>query len=171
MSERITLFAEVLLPLPVPKAYTYRVPHEWNELLQVGQRVVVQFGARKVYSGIILNFTETPPENYSASYLLEMMEEEPVVNPVQLKFWQWIAAYYMCHPGEVMAAALPAGFRMQSESLVMLHPEVESSMLVDLDEKESQIVEALQQKAELKTGEIAALLGQKSIMRYVRSFT
>ena len=169
MSERITLFAEVLLPLPVPKAYTYRVPHEWNDLLQIGQRVVVQFGARKVYSGIILNFTETPPENYSASYLLEMMEEEPVVNPVQLKFWQWIAAYYMCHPGEVMAAALPAGFRMQSESLVMLHPEVESSMLVDLDEKESQIVEALQQKAELKTSEIATLLGQKSIMRYVRS--
>ncbi|MFM7764499.1 MAG: hypothetical protein ACKO6I_02465, partial [Sphingomonadales bacterium] len=92
MSERITLFAEVLLPLPVPKAYTYRVPHEWNELLQAGQRVVVQFGARKVYSGIILSFTEEPPALYNASYLLEIMEEEPIVLPLQLQFWQWVAS-------------------------------------------------------------------------------
>ncbi|NBP05432.1 MAG: primosomal protein N' [Bacteroidetes bacterium] len=169
MSERITLFAEVLLPLPVPKAYTYRVPHEWNELLQVGQRVVVQFGARKVYSGIILRFTEDPPSLYNASYLLEIMDEEPIVQPLQLQFWQWISSYYMCHPGEVMAAALPAGFRLQSESLLVLHPEFDPENLPDLDEKESLIFNALLQKKELKTDAVAEMLGQKSGMRQIKS--
>ncbi|MEK0420528.1 MAG: primosomal protein, partial [Bacteroidota bacterium] len=169
MSERITLFAEVLLPLPVPKAYTYRVPHEWNELLQVGQRVVVQFGARKVYSGIILRFTEDPLSLYNASYLLEIMDEEPIVQPLQLQFWQWISSYYMCHPGEVMAAALPAGFRLQSESLLVLHPEFDPENLPDLDEKESLIFNALLQKKELKTDAVAEMLGQKSGMRQIKS--
>lgn len=169
VSERITLFAEVLLPLPVPKAYTYRVPHEWNEFLQAGQRVVVQFGARKVYSGIILNFTEEPPALYNASYLLEIMEDEPIVLPLQLKFWQWVASYYMCHPGEVMAAALPAGFRLQSESLLVLHPEYNPENVPELDEKETLIYKALLQKKELKTDAVAELLGQKSGMRQIKS--
>jgi primosomal protein N' (replication factor Y) len=169
VSERITLFAEVLLPLPVPKAYTYRVPHEWNELLQIGQRVVVQFGARKVYSGIILGFTEEPPKLYNASYLLEIMEEEPIVLPLQLKFWQWVSSYYMCHPGEVMAAALPAGFRLQSESVLVLHPEFDPEHLPELDEKETVIYNALLHKKELKTDAVAEMLGQKSGMKQIKS--
>lgn len=169
VSERITIFAEVLLPLPVPKAYKYRVPHEWNELLQAGQRVVVQFGPRKVYSGIILSFTEEPPAHYNASYLLEIMEEEPIVLPLQLQFWQWVATYYMCHPGEVMAAALPAGFRLQSESLLVLHPEFDPENVPELDEKETIILKALLQKKELKTDTVAEMLGQKSRMRQIKS--
>ncbi|MFN5217513.1 MAG: primosomal protein N' [Sphingomonadales bacterium] len=169
MSERVTLFAEVLLPLPVPKAYTYRVPHDWNELLQPGQRVIVQFGARKVYSAIILRFTETPPEGYTANYLLEIMEADAIVSPLQLQFWQWIASYYMCHPGEVMAAALPAGYRLQSESLLVLHPELDPENIPELDEKETQIFNALMQKKELKTDAVAEILGQKSGMKQIRS--
>ena len=169
MSERITLFAEVLLPLPVPKAYTYRVPHEWNEFLQAGQRVVVQFGARKVYSGIILRFTEEPPALYNASYILEIMEAEPIVFPLQLQFWQWVSSYYMCHPGEVMAAALPAGFRLQSESVLVLHPEFDPEHIPELDEKETVIYIALLQKKELKTDAVAEMLGQKSGMKQIKS--
>lgn len=169
VSERITLFAEVLLPLPVPKAYTYRVPHEWNEFLQAGQRVVVQFGARKVYSGIILRFTEEPPALYNASYILEIMEAEPIVLPLQLQFWQWVSSYYMCHPGEVMAAALPAGFRLQSESVLVLHPEFDPEHIPELDEKETVIYNALLQKKELKTDAVAEMLGQKSGMKQIKS--
>lgn len=169
MSERITLFAEVLLPLPVPKAYIYRVPQELNELLQAGHRVIVQFGPRKVYSGIILRFSETPPIGYTASYILEMLEAEPVVLPIQLQFWQWVASYYMCYPGEVMAAALPAGFRLQSESLLTLHPEFDPENIPELDEKETVIFNALVKLKELKTDSIAEMLGQKSGMKQIRS--
>lgn len=169
MAERLTLFASVLLPLPVPKTYTYRVPHEWNDLVQIGQRVVVQFGPRKIYSGIILDFSDTPPEKYDASYIIELMEEEPVVNPSQLRFWHWVSTYYMCHPGEVMAAALPAGLRLQSESLVVLHPEFDVDQRPELDEKEAIILDEVIRRKELKPADAAALLGQKSAMRYIRS--
>lgn len=169
MSERITLFASVLLPLPVPKSYTYRVPHEWNDLVQIGQRVVVQFGARKIFSGIILDFSDSPPEGYTASYILELMEEHPVVNPRQLNFWNWVSRYYMCHPGEVMAAALPAGLRLQSESIMVLHPEFDPERLPELDEKEELILNELVKRKEMDPRDAAGLLGTKSAMRYIRS--
>ena len=169
VSERVTLFASVLLPLPVPKTYTYRVPHDWNDLVQLGQRVVVQFGARKIYSGIILDFSDTPPEGYTASYLLELMEDHPVVNPRQLNFWNWVSRYYMCHPGEVMAAALPAGLRLQSESSLVLHPEFDPERLPELDEKEAIILNELVKRGEMKPQDAAALLDTKSAMRYIRS--
>jgi primosomal protein N' (replication factor Y) len=167
--ERLTLFAHVLLPLPVPKSYTYRVPHEWNDALEIGQRVVVQFGPRKIYAGIILDFSDVPPEKYQASYLLEILDEEPIVSPLQLKFWQWISNYYMCHPGEVMAAALPAGFRLQSESVIVLSPEFDEESQVELDEKEWGILSALIKKKSLRLDEAAAIVGLKSPMKYIKS--
>lgn len=169
MSERITLFAHVLLPLPVPKAYTYRVPVEWNDNLEIGQRVVVQFGPRKIYAGIVLDFTDQPPEKYQASYILEILDENPLVTPVQLKFWEWMARYYMCYQGEVMAAALPAGYRLQSESVVVLNPDFQEEDAEEMDEKEWQIIYALQQKKQLKIEEAATVIGLKTAMKYIKS--
>ncbi|MBR9860889.1 hypothetical protein GYB22_09100, partial [bacterium] len=48
-----TLFTEVILPLNLKKAYTYRIPLDLNERIQVGQRVIVPFGKNKVYAGIV----------------------------------------------------------------------------------------------------------------------
>jgi primosomal protein N' (replication factor Y) len=169
VDERLTLFAFVLLPLPVPKNYTYRVPHEWNDLVQIGQRVVVQFGSRKIYSGIIVDFSDTPPEKYEAAYILELMEAEPIVHPVQLRFWTWISQYYMCHPGEVMSAALPAGLRLQSETKLVINPDADLENIPELDEKEQVIFGGLQKGKELTPEEAAKLIGQKSAMRFIRS--
>ena len=60
--ERITLFAEILLPLPIPGTYTYRVPFELNQKVKVGQRAVVQFGATKIMSGLIMSITSEVPD-------------------------------------------------------------------------------------------------------------
>lgn len=72
----------------------------------------MQFGPKKIYAGIIIDLTDQPPEKYKASYILEILDEENLVNHTQLQFWKWIASYYMCYLGDVMAAALPAGFRL-----------------------------------------------------------
>lgn len=169
MDERLTLFASVLLPLPVPKTYTYRVPYEWNDLVQIGHRVVVQFGVKKIFSGIVLDLSDTPPDKYQASYILELMEDEPIVNPRQIKFWNWISHYYMCHPGEVMAAALPAGLKLQSETLLILNPEASLEPMPAVDEKEAAILEAVMKGKDLTPDDAAKIIGQKSAMRYIRS--
>lgn len=119
---RVTLFAELLLPVPIPKLFTYRVPFSFNDRVMKGQRAIVQFGDRKILTGVILNLHEQPPTDYEAKYLLELLDEFPVVADVQLKLFQWIKDYYMCTLGEVLNAGLPSGLKLNSESRVQLHP-------------------------------------------------
>ena len=119
---RITYFAELLLPVPVPKLFTYRVPFNMNDRVMKGQRAIVQFGDRKILTGVIINLHEQPPTEYEAKYLLELLDEFPVVTEVQLKLFQWIKDYYLCTLGEVLNAGLPSGLKLNSESRVQLHP-------------------------------------------------
>lgn len=171
MSELRTLFAHVLVPVPVPKAYTYRVPHDWNDWIHPGLRVAVQFGPKKIYAGIILELSDLPPEGYQASYLLDVLDESPIVNHKQLQFWQWVSKYYLCYMGEVMATALPAGYRLQSETKILLHPDadLESVSKVDVEEMEWQILELLGKKDGVSLDEIHQKLAVKNVLKYVKS--
>ena len=101
-----TLFAELLLPVPIPKLFTYRVPAALNEIIHQGQRVIVQFGDRRIVTGVVCNLHNKPPHEYEAKYILEVLDDYPTVNNFQLKLFQWIADYYACTMGEVMNAAL-----------------------------------------------------------------
>jgi len=171
VSELQTLFAHVLVPVPVPKAYTYRVPHDWNDWIHEGLRVAVQFGPKKIYAGIILSLSDSPPEGYQASYLLDVLDESPIVNQKQLQFWQWVSKYYMCYMGEVMATALPAGYRLQSETKILLHPDadLETVSKVDVEEMEWQILELLGKKDGVSLDEIHQKLGVKNVLKHVKS--
>lgn len=93
-----------------------------NDRVMKGQRAIVQFGDRKIVTGVILNLHEQPPKDYEAKYLLELLDELPVVTDVQLKLFQWIKDYYLCTLGEVLNAGLPSGLKLGSESRVQLHP-------------------------------------------------
>lgn len=117
-----TLFVEVIIPLPLPRIYTYRVPNEWNDIVQVGARVIVQFGPKKIYTAIVVAINDVPPLGYEAKYLLDILDEFPLINAIQLKFIHWMADYYLAHPGEVMIAALPAGLKLSSESTLQINP-------------------------------------------------
>ena len=88
--ERKTLFIEVVLPLAIPKTYTYRVPSEMSGAIAIGKRVVVQFGRAKIYTAIVYQVSETPPELYEAKYIIDVLDEEPIVNQFQLKLWKWM---------------------------------------------------------------------------------
>ncbi|HTE33306.1 MAG TPA: hypothetical protein VK666_23155, partial [Chryseolinea sp.] len=119
---RTTFFVDLLLPVPIPKLFTYRVPLVMNEKVMVGQRAIVQFGDRKIMTGIITEIHEQPPAEYEAKYLLELLDDYPVVTDVQVRLFRWIADYYLCTLGEVMNAALPSGLKLSSESRVQIHP-------------------------------------------------
>ncbi|MGV3761444.1 replication restart helicase PriA [Parapedobacter sp.] len=158
---RITLFVEVILPLAVAKAYTYRVPHEWNAHVAVGKRVIVQFGKSKVYSAVISRVVDRPPELYEAKYILDVLDDSPVVTETQLQLWGWISSYYLCTLGETMQAALPAALKLASETrIIAAGNEVDRSALND---KEYLILDALDIASELKVSDIVKLLGQKSV--------
>ncbi len=114
--ERKTYFADILLPLPVPGMFTYRVPFDMNDKIQRGQRVTVQFGRKKVYAGVVYKIHEKPPQKGVPKYILDILDETPVINNIQFDFWDWISEYYMSYPGDVLNAALPSSFKLMSES-------------------------------------------------------
>lgn len=119
---RITFFAELLLPVPIPKLFTYRVPFDMNDRVMKGQRAIVQFGDRKIVTGVIMSLSQQPPTEYEAKYLLELLDEYPVVTDLQMSLFRWIKDYYLCTLGEVLNAGLPSGLKLGSESRVQLHP-------------------------------------------------
>lgn len=122
-SLRKTYFVQVLLPVPIPKTFTYRVPQKYEEHIQVGIRAIVPFGKKKIITGIISAIHQEAPNDYEAKYLLEILDEFPVVSRQQFKLFEWMAQYYMATEGEVLNVGLPSGLKLSSESKIQLNPE------------------------------------------------
>lgn len=167
MEDRITLFAEVLLPVPVPGTFTYRVPYALNNAIRVGQRVAVPFGKTKMLSGLVISITEEVPK-LEVKYLTDLLDDEPIVNPRQLQFWEWTQRYYLCCMGEVMQAALPSALKLSSESKVALAPDFQLDSMA-LNDFEYLIVEALQIQPKIAISEVSKIIGFKKVMPLVRT--
>ena len=106
------LYADLILPLPIPGMFTYTVPAEWQETVRVGMRAVVSFGSKRIYTGIIALIHENKPEHYQPKAILSLPDKEPVLRDPQYRLWEWICEYYIAHPGEVYQAAVPSGFKL-----------------------------------------------------------
>ncbi|OUJ75569.1 replication restart helicase PriA [Hymenobacter crusticola] len=171
-TDRITLFVDVILPLPLPKLYTYRVPYEMNDEVVIGGRVIVQFGAKRTLSCIVAAVHETPPAQYQAKYILEFIDDAPVVTQPQLKLFRWMADYYMCTLGEVINAALPSALKLSSESRIQLHPAfVPEENPYPLSEQEERIISILssEEGKSLTFTEVGELLGISSFHKVIKS--
>ncbi len=159
---RHTYFVDVVLPLAIRSLYTYRVPHEWAGQVEAGKRVVVQFGKNKIYAALVYRVHAQAPERYEAKYILDVLDDTPIVTPEQFKLWEWMAHYYMCALGEVMQAALPAALKLASETKIIAGDTSGVDRLA-LHEKEHLILDALDISPELRVSDIIKLLGQKTV--------
>ncbi len=168
MTNRVTLFADIILPLPIPNLFTYRIPLELNDSVEVGKRVIVQFGKKKLYSGIVAAIHENPPKAYQAKYVDSILDEAPIVNDSQLEFWKWISSYYLCNIGEVMNAALPTGLKLVSKTKIILNESSEIDWK-QLSDKEHLILEALEIRNILELSEVESILELKSAYSIVKS--
>ncbi|MDX5338798.1 MAG: primosomal protein N' [Cyclobacteriaceae bacterium] len=163
-------FADIILPVPIPKMFTYKIPSLLKPQIQIGQRVIVQFGKKKVLTGIIGKVHNKPPQAYEAKPILDILEDQPSVNPLQIRFWVWMAEYYFCHIGEVMHAALPSGLRLSSESKIQANPNFDpETSKYPLDIREEKILEALENQAELSYEDCEKILGIKTIHPILKS--
>lgn len=153
------MYAEVIIPLALPKNYTWSVPAHLSSLAQPGVRVEVVLGKNKKYSGIIKSLSPQQPQAYETKDILNVLDREPVVFPEQLAFWEWVASYYMCSQGEVMAAALPAHFKLSSETVLVFNEE-HGDDFSDLDNEEFLVAEALLMKKELTMSEVQQVLDE-----------
>ncbi|HEX6848607.1 MAG TPA: primosomal protein N' [Chitinophagaceae bacterium] len=156
------MFAEIIIPLALPKNYTWSVPDHLAQQLHVGCRVEVNLGKNKKYAGIVKRIHQEKPDFFEAKDILNVLDVEPVVFEEQLKLWEWIAAYYMCSEGEVMAAALPAHFKLSSETILVFNDEYGDDFSA-LDHDEYLVAEALLIKKELKLTEVQQVLDSSHV--------
>ena len=164
---RQTLFIEVLLPLNLSNTFTYRVPYELNEEVIVGKRVSVPFGKSKVTAGLIFSIQETPPKDYQARYIFDILDNETIVHTFQLELWVWMASYYMTSLGLVYNAAMPAGLKLEGESKLILNPDYDSAL--ELDPNEFILLETLKANKEISIAQASSLLKLKQIHKYIHS--
>lgn len=156
------MFAEIIIPAALPKNYTWSVPEHLLELVKAGCRVEVNLGKSKKYAGIVKRLHQDRPEFFETKDILNVLDAEPVVFEEQLKLWEWIASYYMCSEGEVMAAALPAHFKLSSETILVYNEEYGDDFSA-LDHDEYIIGEALLIKKELTLSEVQELLDSHNV--------
>ncbi|WP_405414292.1 primosomal protein N' [Maribacter sp. Asnod1-A12] len=156
-------FINVILPIPLEKSFTYSITAEEAALLQPGMRVAVPFGKSKIYTGVVQSIHQNPPEVYEAKEIHQLLDDYPIVNPTQLKHWEWIASYYMCSLGEVVRSALPSAFLLESETLVLRNRENEIDENELLDD-EFLVFEALQHQTILKVQEVSAIIERKNVL-------
>ena len=123
MSERKTFFANILIPVPVHEVFTYRIPFEMNEHVLFGQRVIVPFGKSKLYTSISYKTHNYKQSDFELKSIIQIVDDFPIVNNFQLKFWDWVSRYYFTSIGEVMRASIPSNLVLQSETVLTLNSE------------------------------------------------
>ena len=160
------MYAEVIIPLALPRNYTWSVPEQWRAQIKPGCRVEVELRNKK-YAGIVKRLHEEKPAAFEPKPIGNLLDAEPIVHAGQLKLWEWIAGYYLCSEGEVMAAALPAHFKLSSETILVFNEEAGDDF-THLDNNEFIVAEALLIKKELKLSEVQQLLDSRVVYPVIK---
>ncbi len=156
------MYAEIIIPLALPKNYIWHVPEHLENQVQAGCRVEVNLGKNKKYAGIVNTLHNEKPEFFEPKEILNILDSAPVVHKEQVQLWQWMSSYYMCSEGEVMAAALPSHFKLSSETILIFNDEYGEDFS-SLDHDEYLVAEALLLKKELKLTEVQHILDSSHV--------
>lgn len=160
-------YADVILPLALAQSYTYRVSVDAVEKIKVGSRVIVPFQGNRLYTGIVERIHVNAPQNYTAKYILNVLDEEPILHLKQIELWHWMAKYYVCNTGDVMNAALPTALKLTSETRIVINKFNEFD-INELSEKEYLLIEAIQIQHSISIQDIQKILDQKTVMPLIK---
>lgn len=160
-------FIDVILPIPLKQTFTYSVNKDEAAFLKPGMRVAIPFGKSKVYTGIVYQVHDQAPVGYETKSIDHILDETPIITTQQLEHWEWLAKYYMCSLGEVIKAALPSAFLLESETMIKLSSEKQwdESLLSD---EEFLVFEALQHQSSLHINDVRSILDKKNVVSVIQ---
>ena len=157
----MSIYAEVVLPIPLPKTFVYSIPEDMENKVEVGMRVAVPFGKGKTQAGIVLELHREVPEGIKFKDIFYLLDDKPIVKDVHIRFWKWISDYYMCTLGEVFRAALPSGMRLESDMILSVS-EDEPSSVYSLSQEERDIVNIIRSRNKILLKDLLNLLELKN---------
>ncbi len=159
-------YAEIILPLPLHGTFTYALPAQEKATYAIGKRVVVQFGKKRLYTGILHSFHNNKPADFEVKPILTVLDDVPIVNSFQLKLWEWGANYYLCSLGEFYKASVPTALRLESETKVL--PINGFEEFDTLNGFESSIFILLKENESLSINELTKATGAENILPLIR---
>ncbi len=148
-------YADILLPMPLADKYTYSIPRHMQMQCYVGSRVLIQFGKKRIYTGVVFQTHNNKPEHFEVKQILDILDSEPIINQFQLRMWSWSANYYMCPMGDFFKAALPSGLRIESETKIL--PTLNYEHIHHLSENGRMVYYALENNISLTANDIAKI--------------
>ncbi|PDH54864.1 MAG: primosomal protein N' [Cryomorphaceae bacterium MED-G11] len=153
-------YADVILPLPLHGTFTYELTKKEYENLGIGHRVAVSFGKRKVYTGVIKQIHTNKPTLYETKPIEFVYDKKELISESQIDFWSWISKYYFTPIGDVLKAAIPSTFLLESETII-IKKEINSDDIEQMTDDEYLIYEALDFNT-LKINEVSDILDKKN---------
>lgn len=157
------VLVEVILPVPVGGTFTYSLPDHFVGKVGVGSRVIVPFGKRKFYTGIVTGFVHKAPALFTIKDVTHVLDAHSVVKYPQLKFWEWMSEYYLCSIGDVYNAAVPSGLKIESETLFEINPDFSSEDIATLSEREVIVYQLLSSKGKMAANAIEKETGFRNV--------
>ena len=154
------MFADLILPLAVPNLFAYSVPAEFAAEISAGCSVVASV-QNKMYLGIVDKLYDDEPRPYIIKPIISIVDTKPVVNKYQLKFWKWIAEYYICTIGEVMIAALPSEFRLQSKTVISA---LDYNADIEVNDREAELYSLIEQNKKITLQQLVKKASAKTIL-------
>lgn len=161
------LYVDAILPVPLHGLFTYSVPTEMAKGIHEGSRIIVQFGKKKFYTAIVHKLYKAEQKPEEIKEITAILEDYPIVNSIQLKFWDWISSYYMCTLGDVFRAALPSALKIESETFITLNPEYEGEE--PFTPNEQRIFANLSSEKAYKLSELEKVTGIANVIPPIKS--
>ena len=159
-------YVDVILPLPLKGTFTYELSQDEFNKLEIGFRVAVSFGKRKVYTGIVNQLHNSKPKSYETKPIEFIYDDKSLVSQNQIDFWNWLSRYYFVPIGDVMKAAVPSTFLLESDSLI-IKKEISDDMFRKMSDEECLIYDALDFQ-NLKLNDISEILNKKNPYRIIQ---
>ncbi|WP_312509333.1 replication restart helicase PriA [Chryseobacterium culicis] len=161
-------YAQIVLPLNLKGSFTYKVPEEMIPEIQIGMRVLVPFGGKKIYTGIVFELHNNAPENFVAKEVISMLDDQPIMPEEQINFWNWLSGYYMCSLGEIYRFSFPSSLKLESETYLKLKPGAVVNF-ENLDVNEMYLIQALEVRQLINLTDIEAFIPKKDIIKTINS--
>ncbi len=161
-------YAQIVLPLNLKGAFTYKVPQELLSEIQVGMRVLVPFGGKKIYTGIVFELHDNAPESFVAKEVISLLDDKPIVPQEQIQFWNWLSEYYLSGLGEIYRFAFPSSLKLESETYLKLKPNATIDF-ENLDVNEMYLIQALEIRQLINLTDIEAFIPKKDIIKTINS--
>jgi primosomal protein N' (replication factor Y) (superfamily II helicase) len=161
-------YAQIVLPLNLKGSFTYKVPEELISHIQPGMRVLVPFGGKKIYTGIVFELHDNAPENFVAKEVISILDDKPILPEEQINFWNWLSEYYLSGLGEIYRFAFPSSLKLESETYLKLKPNITVDF-ENLDVNEMYLIQALEIRQLINLTDIEAFIPKKDIIKTINS--